>query len=245
MASPELLPNAPIVEAILDVRVSARRDLRAQDFLALTDALKDHFPEREERRAYQFQAEIAAGAPKGAQTVDLGLQGYFFKSQDGLDIAQFRVDGFTLNRLRPYQSWEVWFPLFVPTWRLYAEVACPDRVTRIAARCINHIPVPPHGTLAQYLTNPPAVPRGLPDVMSNFVMTVALRYSHDPDLGLNLTQALEGTGEGAMRLIVDVDAFRTGDLGTNEILDRFEQLRLLRDSAFFESITDDTKDLFR
>jgi len=245
MASQELLPHAPINEAILDVRVSARRDLKVEDFLEHSGPLKDHFPERLERRGFQFSSEIEVGRSGEARTTDLGVQGYFFKSADGLDIAQFRIDGFTLNRLRPYQSWDAWFPLFVRTWAHYVEVARPARATRIAARCINHIPLPLRGVLQDYLSNPPKVPPQLPNVMSSFVTSVALWKSDDPALGVNLTQALEPQEGGNQRLVIDVDAFRTGDLGTNELLTHFEELHQLRDHAFFESITDAAKDLFK
>ena len=245
MASPELLPHAPITEAILDVRVSARRDFQVQDFLALAGPLKDHFPQCEERRGFQFTSEIEVGGHGEARTTDLGIQGYFFKSADGLDVAQFRIDGFTLNRLRPYRSWDVWFPLFVRTWERYVAVARPDRATRIAARCINHVPLPTHGVPAEYLSNPPRVPADLPDMMASFVTSVALWHSDDPALGVNLTQALERVEPGNQRLVIDVDAFRTGDFGTNDLVERFEELHQLRDQAFFESITNAAKDLFR
>ncbi len=37
---------------------------------------------------------------------DEGIQGYFYKSDDGKNIARFRKDGFTFSRLKPYTDWE-------------------------------------------------------------------------------------------------------------------------------------------
>lgn len=247
MVSHQLLSRAPIAEAILDVRVRARRDLQASEFLAVAETLREDYPAREDRRGIRAHIEIAEGSTRDAHTTDLGIQGYFFKSSDGLDIAQFRVDGFTLNRLKPYTSWEAWFPRFAQLWQLYAAIARPEGVTRIATRCINHIAIPAVGaSLDRYLTHPPTVPEGMPGTLSDFITSVALLDSARPGVGLTLTQSLEAQGpDGSPRLTIDLDAFETCDFLADEILDRFGALRTLRDDAFFGSITEHTKGMFQ
>lgn len=77
------------------------------------------------------------------KTRDLGLHGYFFRSDDGKNIAQFRIDGFTFNRLKPYTSLDDILPLAMEMWRVYCDTAQPEVVTRLALRYINYIPLPP------------------------------------------------------------------------------------------------------
>jgi uncharacterized protein (TIGR04255 family) len=239
MATQETLANAPIAEAILDVRVRARRDFSATKFRTLASRLERHYPQREERRGFRTRVEIPGGTP---ESTDLGVQGYFFKSKDGLDIAQFRIDGFTLNRLAPYSSWDNWFPAFERLWTAYVEIARPERVTRVATRAINHIELPLANVLLErYLAYPPERQPKLGGELQGFVSSMTLGGVGSPDTGLVLTQAME---QGTRRLIIDIDAFDTGDFNPTRIVGRFAALRDLRNRAFFDSITDRLKEMF-
>ncbi len=54
--------------------------------------------------------------------VALVYQG-FSKTPDRLNVAQFRRDGFTFNRLRPYTKWEEIRPEALRLWQLYTAKA--------------------------------------------------------------------------------------------------------------------------
>lgn len=242
MASQEHLSSAPISEALLDVRVVARPDLQASEFESLLPVFVDRFPLHEQRRNLRLQTEFKDGKLGTPRTDDL-LHGYFLKSADGLDVAQLRVDGFTLNRLKPYQSWEIWFPLFERVWSAYLGVARPLRITRLATRAINHIPFL-SGALQDYLVTPPSIPSGLPNRITAFLNSVTIDESFTQ--GMVLTQALEPTDpNGTPRLTIDIDAYETGDFAPHDIVGRFPALRAKRNLAFFESITDHAKGAFR
>ena len=58
------------------------------------------------------------------------------KSHDGLSIAQFRIDGFTYNRLRPYPSWEDILPEAIRLWRIYVATVVPEGIARAAVRYV-------------------------------------------------------------------------------------------------------------
>jgi hypothetical protein len=93
------LENAPIVEAIIDLRVKARQGLRAEEFAGVKTQLEDRFPKMEERRSLEAGFEVRLGGSHASSLRDLGLYGYFFRAEDEKTITQFRVDGFTFNRL--------------------------------------------------------------------------------------------------------------------------------------------------
>src|SRR5574341_349425 len=106
MPPPRNLRNAPIIEAIFDFRVKARVGFRPEEFSELRSHLGNRFPSVEERRGLQAAFAMIPGQGQPPVVQAMGLHGYFFKTSDGKTIAQFRVDGFTFNRLRPYTSWE-------------------------------------------------------------------------------------------------------------------------------------------
>ena len=128
MPAPRHLRNAPIREAIIDYRVKARPDLKAEDLGALRPELAKSFPRIEDRRAGTVTLEIAQGVAKPPRVEDLGLQGFFAHSADSKTIVQCRVDGFTFNRLRPYSNWEELFPIAARLWTLYRAVHQSHRI---------------------------------------------------------------------------------------------------------------------
>src|SRR5262249_50624374 len=103
------LRDAPITEAIIDFRVKARSAFDPKEFNRLKPELLARFPKMDEARfgsiTFQFPPTGATPPVMEAQ----GLQGVLFRSADEKLVTQFRTDGFTLNRLKPYSSWEELF----------------------------------------------------------------------------------------------------------------------------------------
>src|SRR5207245_9457103 len=116
--------KAPITEALIDFRVKARPDFKPSEFAPLAELLKPRFPKAEEQRIGQISIKLS---PRGAsQDVEyLGPQGYFFRSPNEKLIAQFRVEGFTLNQLKPYTSWDELYPIAMELWHHYGRTARP------------------------------------------------------------------------------------------------------------------------
>jgi len=234
------LKNAPITEAIIDVRVKARANFRAEEFAALRPQLSNQFPKMEEQRGKEALLQLVAKETKPPIIQDLGLRGLFFKTADEKSIAQFRIDGFTFNRLKPYTSWEEIFPLAMELWERYRRLAEPEAVTRLAVRYINPIPlIPSTGDFAEYLRAAPVIPPELPQHVSRFVSRITI---HDPDthLAANIGQVLEVKADKSITLILDIDAYREVSLDSADPVMGaiFEDLRVFKNKIFFSSITE-------
>src|SRR6266487_4979419 len=107
------LRAAPITEAIIDIRVKARSGFNIENFNDIIPAMKENFPIIEQINGSQVSFQVKSNETSFPNIKDLGIQGYFFKTQDKKTIAQFRVDGFTFNKLKPYTSWEELQPLAI------------------------------------------------------------------------------------------------------------------------------------
>ena len=171
----------------------------------------------------------------------MGFQGLWLWSADRKNLAQFRVDGFTFNRLQPYTSWDSVYPEAMRLWRSYVDIVKPEAATRLAVRYINRIELPePVGNLDQYFTTTPRIPLDIPQVLNGFLTRVMIAH---PELKLsaNVTQALEHRIDAAgIVIILDIDAYRSGQfapLGTD--IDRvFGHLRQYKNEIFFGSLDD-------
>ncbi len=69
-----------------------------------------------------------------------------YVSEDEVKLVQFRLDGFTFNRSKPYTSWEQVFPEAFGLWKEYVSLAAPEFVNRIAVRYINRLDLPSTAT---------------------------------------------------------------------------------------------------
>lgn len=233
---------APITEAVIDFRVKAAANFRAEDLLGLKQQLSDRFPVAEERRGGQVIIGFKPGLP-AVQSKDFGLQGYFFKSKDDKLIAQFRIDGFTLNRLAPYTSWDDLYPLAIELWGHYRTTATPQLVTRLALRFINHIPLPfPFVDFDEYLRAGPVVPTELPQHTPAFDLQTLIHNSEN-GISANVRQRLETSLEDQRHtVILDIDAFKSVEIPPDDpsIQITFEQLRNFKNMIFFNYLTEET-----
>ena len=241
MARVRHLENAPITEAVVDFRVSLPGDFRVDRLREARERLARDYPQAEERKGVETHLEFAGGQPKETRTRDLGFQGIWLKTEDQKTVAQFRVDGFTFNRLKPYTRWEQIFPEALRLWNVYVELAQPQSVTRVALRYINHMNLPSPGVkLDDYIVTSPRLPPSVPQILSSFVTRVVLEYP-ERKMKANVVQTLEiGVKTSAPSLLFDIDVYRSGDLEVSPTALKpiFDDLRHYKNEIFFGSLTD-------
>lgn len=240
MAEHRHLGNAPIAEALVDLRTLLQDDFDLGRFRVLGEQLGDRFPAVELLHGQTMTLKVEAGKP-ATTTATFSARGYLFRSADGKTIAQFRRDGFTFNRLRPYTSWDELGPQALELWEMYRTVANPPPCSRIALRYVNQIDVTAGDiSLASMLTALPGVPHDRPRLLNEFFTRVVLA---DPDTGLTaaITQATQPAPGGTVALILlDIDTYRAASAGIpdREVAPTLNALRKLKNDIFFGSITD-------
>ncbi len=241
MPTPRHLNNAPIAEALLDIRVNPADGFDPLQFNELKPLLENEFPTVEERQLTEFEFKVNP-IPSNQATVNvLGLQGFLYKSIDGKLIAQFRKDGFTLNRLEPYESWESLYSKAWELWLLYVKTARPKEITRLALRYINRIPIPrDQKDPSVYMTVPFLIPAELPQTMSDFLYRITL---HDLErrIAAHVTQSLEVRGEDVVWLI-DIDAFseqQWEEPNEPAIEETLKHLRDFKNKIFFSLVKEE------
>lgn len=243
-----LLRNAPITEAIIDIRIKLKEDFEAERFLTLYDAISGQYPEKKARHKWEGRFEFKKGEgpiSSGTETTD----GYIFTSIDAKQVFQARIDGFTFNRLRPYEKWETFRDEAFRLWKLYRELVSPE-IFRVAVRFINKFDIPlfpqPMLDFNEYLTAAPIVPEGLPQGVNSFLTRVVI---HDPGLDATaiITQAFEQIVDPkSLPIILDIDVFQQKEvISEEEAWQMLEELRHFKNKIFFTSITEKARGLFQ
>lgn len=240
MATQRHLPSAPIKEAIIDFRVKARRDFQPRDFERLKVDLSTRFPQVAEQSTGTITFQLTPTGVQPPLVEQGGFKGLVFHSQDKKLLAQFRIDGLTLNRLKPYTSWDELRPIAIELWGLYCSIARPEGVTRLALRFINEILLPSEkDPLSRYITMAPLVPAELPREVSAFFTRTTL-HDRERDLAAHVSQAFGSNPASRLVYVLDIDAFREGAWTPSDpdIEATLEALRALKNLIFFNGLTE-------
>ena len=243
----EVFPKAPLTEALIDIRLKLPGNVCLADLEKLHDRIRDQYPARQTRTMWQGTFEMK-DAKDPLQRAQFQVDGYVFTSGDGRQVVQYRLDGFTFSRLRPYTRWEEVFSEAQRLWGIYVIGTKPLLITGVAVRYINSIEIPSK-TLDydEYFTAAPRIPPALPQGLSHFFTRLAIPF---PDRGALavITQTPSDTRDPINTVIIlDIAVSKETNLSPEDRM-IFEVLSILRDiknEIFFSSVTDKTKELFR
>ena len=243
----EIFPKAPITEGLIDIRVQLPAEVSLADLEKLHTKIKDAYPDKKSRKMWQGTLELK-DEKEPLKTAHFEVDGYHFTSSNGRQVVQYRLDGFTFSRLRPYSSWEEVFPEAKRLWEIYRAFVKPVLVTRLAVRYINSIEIPSKAfDYDDYLTAGPKVPQELPQLLQHFFTRIEIPF---PDRGaaaiiMQTPSRKEDPVNSA--IILDIDVFAEVSLQPEDakIYEVFSILRETKNEVFFNSITEKTKELFR
>ncbi len=238
----KLYAHAPIVEAVLDIRVKLADDVTLESLSKVGAGVEDAYPIRQDRM--QFESELTLGTDIAMATRQ-SKTGYFFFSTDERQSFQARLDGFTFSRLAPYTGWESFSAEARKLWEHYQSVVSIDAVTRLAVRYINRLDLPPLVDFKEYLQTLPEVSPALPQGLSGYFMQ--LQIPQDDIQGmLVLSQAmLPPSSPSVISVLLDIDLFRDTKIPSdNEAIWKFyEELRARKNFIFESCLTDKAREL--
>jgi uncharacterized protein (TIGR04255 family) len=248
MARIRHLSNAPIVEALVDLKVHVPDRTTVE---ALEQALaKQAF-------GYQIKGPIFRGnfgmainlqespqaKPLVSETTRLGMR---LHSDDEKYVAQFTTEGFTFSRLAPYESWELLITEARRVWGIYQSCVSPTRVHRAGTRFINNLrlPMKTGDRFKMYLKGLPSMPPEYPQTISSFLQRFVV---HEEGATAFITQALERfPADPPVPVFLDIDVFRETDFDPNdaEVWSFLGQLRNLKNRFFFGAIEEAAAELY-
>jgi uncharacterized protein (TIGR04255 family) len=241
----------PVSEALIDIKVKTL----PEEIIPKLEALHNQFLPKFSVKKRRFQAAGKINLEQsGISTTEIINKplGFFFETDDKSQIVQVKIDGLTLNQLKPdpKKAWPGWQNLRNEAklaWERYIEVVGKPRVTRVAIRYINQIVIESDSIdLEEYLTAPPKIPGGLLQEMENFFTRVQFK-NPDPKATVIVIQAPSPNPyEGKMTITLDIDVFREypEPIGDETLWQTLDQFRILKNRIFEASLHQKTKLLF-
>src|SRR5580700_594883 len=198
--------NAPITEALIDIRVELSADFGFDQLQEIRRSLVDEYPREE-----TFTVATLSFGPNAQTSTQQRKMGLKFWGAGDKQVFQARLDGFTLSRLQPYETWERLRDEARRLWDIYRELVRPVKITRLAVRYINQLNFP--GTRVEpedYFKTFPVLTPELPSELRDFgpfVMSL-----HLPQVDLKGTLVInEASAQppkpDSLSIILDLDLF--------------------------------------
>jgi uncharacterized protein (TIGR04255 family) len=245
----EIFSNAPITEAILDIKAKLPDGVGLNIFDEFQENIKDHFGDRKTKHSFHAEFRFSPGKDETTPVVPKNkIEGYLFHSKNENKIVQARLDGFTFNKFKPYEDWNKFHGEARNLWELYSKIVKPISIDRIALRYINRIEIPlPFDDFREYILTTPQIAPGLPQALSHFLMRIEIPNDKIGAIAI-ITQTMQKSTESQkLPLIFDIDAIKMANYTEKEsdMWEDFNLLRQFKNEIFFNSITKKTKELFK
>lgn len=238
-------PNAPITEAVFDIRIDQVDPSLVNRLKNIPGHLRSMYPQEKNRPGMNFSFAIAGAKIKNFEKTEPTDLGYIFSNSSNTRMFQFRLDGFTFNILKPYSNWEEFSKEAFRIWQLYKDIIPHLNITRLGLRYINRINIPtPVKSFQEYVTYIPPVPDSLPKILNRFFMQVEIPKD---DINVVLTETMEPIISNKLPFILDIDCIKNIEKPiTHEELTRFfNTMRDTKNSVFESCITDKSRQLFK
>lgn len=250
MPDPEIFPNAPITEAIIDLRVTLPKGSKLDTLDPFIDRLSERFPTKEKHIEGTYQFSFDDSAASESTRTEVKQIGYVMFTSDKDWAVQVGLNGFSVSKLKPYTQWAHLRDEAKELWNLYKEKMKPESVVRLAVRNINQIEIPlPFENFKDYILTIPEIAPGIPQGLSEFFFRVVIPKPDDGNICAIVTSTLGNINKEKNNLpyMFDIDAFAkvSYDPDSSEIWSDLDKLRDFKNLIFTNSTTEKAKDLFR
>lgn len=242
--------KAPIVEAVIDLRVRFDNEPTIGDLKRVAGTLKGRFPNQEDVHQLQMALKIGDISKKTPPSSSLGQRriGVLMRPANGQRVLQYQQGGFSYSHLAPYSDWTTFRNEAREHWDVYRRHFKPAAVVRYAVRFINRIALP-QGLAGcdSFVSLYPNVPESLQNSVDRYFIQLQLSQSHvasNAQLMINSALA-EGEQGGGVSLMLDFDLFAPTDLAVDseEVWERLDAFRVRKNEVFEACITDQTRNL--
>ena len=241
------LSNAPIAEALIDIRVVLPTETSVAGLEAFADPFRDRFTQSQPHHRGALKIEMNPVTAPVVTPTGPTPDGFVWTAPTENLIAQCRLDGFTLSKLRPYDSWRTFCPFFVECWNRYVQVAKPLKITRVALRYVNRLELPNGVDMKESILTVPEIGPNIPQNLPAFLMRLAIPNPSGEMAIVTLTSEDVQTLSGDFPIIFDIDVFRDVELevGDPTLWKVIRDLRAYKNTIFFNSLTPKALDRYR
>lgn len=237
--------HAPIVQAILELRVMTPDDLIMEDLEALNFGQDYADP----TTLYHLQGQLTFSEEGSvASEPQRDHVGFGFAREDGTRVIQVGLRRFAFIWSGEYTHWGEFSTEAEAAWLAYKGAARVVSVERVGVRFVNQIRLPEgHVEIKDYLRTSVDISAYLPQAVSSMFFQVEIPIV-ELDAGATVTSALMSEGD-SQALLLDIDVKTSTVLSTEDeafdvgVRGTLDRLRFAKNYVFEACITDATRGL--
>jgi uncharacterized protein (TIGR04255 family) len=242
--------NPPIVEALCELSFDPGQPWDGTLPGLVYNEIKDRFPKKRQQAVFQFGIQIGGQNPSSVppsprpptQETFSRLQ---FLSEDERTLIQIAPDVLTVNKLKPYSSWNELKPLISYALENYRKAANPKAIRKIGLRYINRIEIPlAEVSIQDYLLASPKIPDPLPQRINVWVQRSEIPF--DEGMLIIQTGSVREQGQSGVVFLLDLDFVTVGEPFPIEAVEgKLEIAHKNVGDGFEACITDTARKLFK
>ncbi|PWB58155.1 MAG: hypothetical protein C3F17_19240 [Bradyrhizobiaceae bacterium] len=243
MATSRRYPKAPIVQAVIDLKVNEAFSERELE--RLRDRFKRQFPSVEEKR--NFKVELRTGTAVQQKSE---LAGFKMTAPNGADVVLINEASFGTVRLAPYDRWESFVEQAKENFNVFTGIVGRRSIVRIGVRFINRLDIPDRlisgEPLSKFLRVGISMPDDMTSVIGNFSFVAQGTEEQTGTPFVLRCGIMSPVLIEHVSVQLDVDAYWNTDIPTriDEMWAGTERLRHAKNAVFEQSITDELRRLF-
>ena len=237
------LKNPPIIEAQLNFQLDASAGWNRYGSPGSVGELFPSHPEVQALQQFVFQTNPpqAGLAP---------VHGFFLRNPAHPTVYQIRRDGFAFSRLSPYLGWDSLVEPALKGWTQYQQMMQTGELNGISLTYINRLEVPRAEFVAdrdRYLTIAPRVPTLSSATPWHFAAfahrSVYLPQGSRFQIAVNLARDAGDLNPDVAAIILEISVSPLPgvEIGTDDLACFLEQMRDLKNQAFFSITTEESR----
>lgn len=256
MASKKTYPRlskAPIAMAILEIRYNPPETLTNEGLDGVKKALEKEYP----IHSYTRNAELEF-RPDQQNSTSLvhvksnSISGILLQSASRKQEIQLSIKSYNFKQHGSYTTWEDFKSVALDGWNKCRPFVKPESINWLSVRYINNVEIP-------FKEGETVFPK---DIFKTFIATedesnlkalanYMLKFSHmdeKENLVIHFGQELLQGQNGILPFIVDVDVIfnqSSALFSDNEIAEKFDYLRQVKNEYFFNNLTKSTLNLLK
>jgi len=198
--------NPPVVEAICEFSFEPGQPWDGTLPGLIYNEIKEKFPKKQQQTGLGIGIQFAPPNP-GLISTPVRREMFSrlrFLSEDERTLVQIAPDLLTINKLKPYSSWNNLKPLILYTLEKYEKVARPKAIRHIGVRYINRIEIPVENVrVDDYIGALPTIPEQLPQEISAWMLRTEIPVNE----GLLIIQSgtLREAGQHGIVVMLDLN----------------------------------------